>query len=357
MKKLFIIFFLFLPLLVSAQLEKKKAILFYSENCPHCKEVEEYFQKEKIYEKYEIRKIDIAGEYNLSYLNDFFNSFGISQEKRGWPAIFFGSEILVGSRPIIENVVSQMEKYGTSEFPAPLTSDESLSRVRDKLSDSKQPVWSLTAIIISASLIDAINPCVFTTIFLLLFILWPSCIRSKFPFAMTGFLSAIFLIRLFSGIFLYQNIDNLNFFRSILTIMGIISAILGIFSLKYPLASISHAIYKMKSVRFSIKKATFLRGLLIGGFASLFLLPNPNEPFIPFIEIISERFGQVKAVALLSLYNFLFIIPLIVLAVAISLLAKKTKVREFYKKNIELVRVISGTIMVFIGIYIIRIIF
>lgn len=346
-----------LPLLVFAQAEKKKALLFYSEECPHCKEVEEYFQKEKIYEKYEIRKIDISGEYNFSYLNDFFDSFKISQEKRGWPAIFFGDKILVGSRPIIENFVFQMEKSGTSEFPAPLTSDEYFSKIKSKLGDNKQSAQSLAVIVISTSLIDAINPCIFTTIFLLLFILWPSCIRSRFLFAMFGFLVAIFLIRLFSGIFLYQNTDTLNFFRSILIIMGITSATLGIFSLKYPLSSFSHAIYKMKIAQLSLNETIFLKGLAIGSFAGLFLLPNPIEPYSHFIKIISERFSQAKAIGILSLYNFLFIIPLVALAMGINLLAKKTKVREFYKKNIELVRVISGTIMVFIGIYIVRIIF
>lgn len=358
MKKFFIIIFLiFLPMLVFAQAEKKKALFFYSENCLHCKEVKEYFQKEKIYEEYEIREIDVAGEYNLAYLNDFFDSFGIKQEKRGWPAVFFGNEILVGSVPIIENFKSKMEESGAYEFPAPADVEKSLSKMREKMNYKEQLSWSTAAIILGAGLADSINPCIFAVVFFLLFILRPACVRSKFLLAIAGFFVAIFSVRLLSGIFIYKDAGYLNFFRPILAISGILSATLGIFSLKYSLQNITQPILNTKISFFSKKQGIFIKGLLIGIIASLFILPNVSEPYVPFIKIIAERMNIFPAIIALSIYNFLFIIPLLLLVLFISWSAKKERAQNFYRKNKMLIRVTCGAAMVFIGAYIVKVSF
>lgn len=353
--KIFIVLFFLLPVFVFAQAEKKKALFFYSESCPHCKEVKDYFQKEKIYEKYDIREVDVSGEYNLAYLNDFFDSFNIEQEKRGWPAVFFGNEILVGSVPIIDNFKSKIEEFGTYEFPSPDVVKKSLLGIKNGPNASNQR--STAVIILEAGLVDSINPCVFAAIFLLVFILWPACVRSKFPFAMAGFLLIIFSLRLLSGIFLFQDAKHLDFFRPILAIAGILSATLGIFSLKYSLQSITHSLFDIKIKYFSEKQTIFAKGAIMGIIAGLFVLPNASEPYVPFIKIISERMNLASAIAALSVYNFLFIIPLVLFTLAISWLVKKEEARKFYRKNKILVRVICGVAMVFIGAYIVKVSF
>lgn len=355
--KILFVFFLFLPVFVFAQAEKKKALLFYSESCSHCQEVEDYFQKENIYDKYEIRKIDVAGEYNAAYLNEFFDSFNIAPENRGWPAVFFGNEILVGSRPIMENFVSKIEKANASEFPAPATVEKSLLEMKSRLDESGQSFWPMLYIILNAGIADSINPCVFVAVFILLFILWPSSVRSKFPLAIIGFFLAIFISRLFSGIFLYYNADRLNFFRPILAMAGILSATLGIFSLKYSLRGLTHALFDAKIGNFSIERLTFIKGMVIGVVASIFLLPNSGGPYFPFIKILSERLGAGMFMMVLSIHNFLFIIPLLAIAFLIYRFSRKEKVKKLYRKSNALVRVVCGAAMVLVGIYIVRISF
>ena len=355
--KIIFVFLLFLPVLVFAQTEKKKALFFYSENCPHCREVEEYFQKEKIYEKYEIKKIDVAGEYNAAYLNEFFDSFNIAPENRGWPAVFFDNEILVGSRPIIENFVSKIETANGSEFPSPTTVEKSFLKMKEKLDKGEQSLRSVLLVVLGAGLADSINPCVFPAIFILLFILRPGCLKNRFYLALAGFLAVIFLARFFLGILLYQDAVSLNFFRPILAIAGILAATLGVFSLRYPTAVISRVVYGIKNSFLSFSWLSFLKGLAAGAICVIFLLPNSQEPYAPLVKIISERFDWGKATFALSVYNFLFIIPLAAVALLINFLANKTDARKFYIKNAVFVRVVCGAAMVFAGAYIIKISF
>lgn len=355
--KTIFIFLLFMPILVFAQADKKKVLFFYSENCPHCKEVESYFQKEKIYDKYEIRKIDVAGEYNATYLNEFFDSFGISEENRGWPAIFFDNEILVGSRPILENFVAKIEATDAAEFPSPESVKKSFLKTEEKMEKNNPPLHSALAAVLGASLADSINPCVFPAAFILLFILRPGCLKNRFYLALAGFLLVIFLARFFSGILLYQDILTLNFFRPILAFAGILAATLGVFTLRYSASVISRAVYRIKNNFLSFSWLSFLKGLAAGAICVLFLLPNSNESYAPLVEMISEGFNWGKATAALSVYNFLFIIPLLALALIINFLANKTDAREFYRKNTILIRIVCGVAMILAGANILKISF
>ena len=56
MKKfLFILLLIIIPITVFAQ-DKKTAVYFYSESCPHCQKVNAYFVQQGFYEKYDIKK-------------------------------------------------------------------------------------------------------------------------------------------------------------------------------------------------------------------------------------------------------------------------------------------------------------
>lgn len=342
--------FLFLPILVFAQTEKKKALFFYSEACPHCQEVEKYFEEENIYDKYEIRKIDVSGEYNFAFLNEFFDAFGISQQNRGWPAVFFGNEILVGSPPIVEEFVLEIDRVEAREFPSPEAVKKYFSETKNDSSKNIQSLRSMLPVIASASLIDSFNPRIFSAIFVLMFVLWPVSARRKFLFSIAGFLLAIFSVRLLSGVVIFHY-DYFwpNAFRLISALMGILLITLSIVNLKYHLASVFNAIYRIRTGKLSRSWANFFKGLVVGVFSGLFLLPISGENYAVLVRILSEKISQ--GLPALSIYNFLFIIPLAVVALMINAAAMKMRVREFCIKNDLLIRIIFAVAMVAVGLY------
>ena len=111
MKKFIIVFFLLIPFLTLAQENpaKTKAYYFFGEQCPHCKTVDEYFQANGIYEKYEITKLEVVSNpFNGKLFLEFGKAFGVP-DWGGVPAIVFGEKYLLGDKPIIENFSREID--------------------------------------------------------------------------------------------------------------------------------------------------------------------------------------------------------------------------------------------------------
>jgi len=117
--KFITIIFLLIPILALAQDNtKKKAYYFYGEQCPHCKNVDEYFQANGIYDKYEITKLDFSNPFNARLLMKFGEAFD-NPYKGSVPAIAFDNKFLVGDTPIIENFEKEIASVEARELPDP----------------------------------------------------------------------------------------------------------------------------------------------------------------------------------------------------------------------------------------------
>ena len=81
--------------------------------------VNQYFQDNGIYDKYDIQKIEVSSADNFNQLNQFFDAEGVVPEKRGYPVVFFDDQMLAGDQDIIDNFVSQIDKSDASAFPTP----------------------------------------------------------------------------------------------------------------------------------------------------------------------------------------------------------------------------------------------
>ncbi len=121
MKKAITILFLLIPFLALAQdTGKKKAYFFYGEQCPHCHKVDDYFQANGIYDKYEISKLEVsANPFNGKLFLEFGKAFGMS-DWGGVPAVVFGDKYIVGDQPIIDNFVKEIDAAeNANELPNP----------------------------------------------------------------------------------------------------------------------------------------------------------------------------------------------------------------------------------------------
>jgi len=108
-----------LPLIVFAQdTGKKKAYYFYGETCPHCKNVDEYFKANGIYDQYEIKKLETSNPFSKR----LFFEFGEAFEDPNWggvPVVIFENKYLLGDQPIIDNFVKEIATAEAKDFPDP----------------------------------------------------------------------------------------------------------------------------------------------------------------------------------------------------------------------------------------------
>ena len=137
--KLKLIFFalLLVPVLVLAQdAPKKKAYYFFGETCPHCKNVDEYFKANGIYDKYEITKLEVmSNPFNGKIFLEIGKAFGKS-DWGGVPTIVFEDKYLIGDEPIIESFEKEIANVEAMELPDP----EKIKKISENENQNNQAV-------------------------------------------------------------------------------------------------------------------------------------------------------------------------------------------------------------------------
>jgi len=363
MKKIFfiILILVLIPKFSWAEDSKKRAVYFYSESSPLCQEVNDYFLKEKIWESFEIKKIDVSSSYNMDYLNEFFDVFRVAPDKRGWPAIFFDQEIIVGSNPIIENFLAKMGVSSADNFPTPQAIKKGLQDKKEKQAENLMANYNKNFsffVLIGAALIDGINPCMFGIAIIFLTILF--LIRKKARVYilslsfLTGLLVFYFLLGFVFVILSWNVIKFSQFFSlsasAILILMSImkIRVALGLKEKKIKILFIEKIQDYTKK---SLGKSWFL--FFLGFISGYILIPCSHKPYLTSMQSVFLKGGW-QSFGLVILYNLIFILPILLLMVVFFVSAKNKKLDNWEEKNFNLINFIMGLILIFVGIYLVQ---
>ena len=100
-----------------------RAVLFWSETCPHCHHVMSETLpplQEKYGEQLEIRTIEISDPDNYRLWMAAIEAFHVPPERQGVPMLFIGDQVLVGSREIPDQLPGLIERYlaaGGVDYP------------------------------------------------------------------------------------------------------------------------------------------------------------------------------------------------------------------------------------------------
>jgi cytochrome c biogenesis protein CcdA/glutaredoxin len=276
---------------------QKKAIFFYQEACEHCQKVDRYFQETGIYTKYEIKKIEVTGAYNLDYFNELFAAFKIAPEKRGWPVIFFDKKFLVGDQPIIEKFEKEIAKTAAQDWPT--ASDIQKYMEEEEANVGEKITYTLPlGFLMGAAATDAVSPCSLAVWIILAGIIIfgrPRNSREVLTFGLSFSLAILLLYGgLGWGMFHLESILKLS--RACNLSLGAAALILGgiiIFPIFFK--NDANALHRKtigiflepvlkkiwKGVKNFLQKSSLaLAAVLIGIFSSIFLLPGLNTKII-----------------------------------------------------------------------------
>ncbi|TSD02176.1 MAG: Cytochrome c bioproteinis protein transmembrane region, partial [Parcubacteria group bacterium Athens0714_25] len=317
MKKIFaivLIFFLLAPFFSFAQnnSEKKQAVYFYASWCAHCQNVEAYFEKEGFYDKYDIVKLDYDKEENKILLAKIFSAKGYKNV--GIPAIIIDDQVFSGDESIIKNFEKKIDKsQGTAV--------DFVNGFKDKGNKISDADLSLS-VIVGAALVDAINPCAFAVLIILVATVVGAQGRKKALWSGLLFSLAVFVSYFLMGLGLYKVITIFNLPKIISIVAGILAIVIGLANLK---DAFWHGKFflmevpmswrpKMKGILQNV--ASPLGALGAGFLVSLFLLPCTSGPYIVVLGLLAEKVEIAKTVSLLALYNLIFILPMIGITLA-----------------------------------------
>ena len=213
------------------------------------------------------------------------------------------------------------------------------------------------------ALADSVNPCAIAvlTMALISILIQNPKKRKKVLFGGLAFISAIYLGYLFYGLIIIQFFktfaetikQNSSYIYKGLAGLAILLGALNIkdFFMYKPgkIGTEMPMFMRPKAKKIINKITTPLGAFIIGLFVTLFLLPCTIGPYIVASGLLAEL-GTLGALPWLLYYNFLFIIPMLIIVILIySGFTKVDNVSGWKEKNIRYLHLIAGILLFLVG--------
>lgn len=217
--------------------------------------------------------------------------------------------------------------------------------------------------VISLAAVDAINPCALAVLSMMLIAIVTYNPKNKKKLLLSGlaFAASVFIMYLFYGLVIikfFQLVQAITSIRLVLyKILGAVAIILGILEIKdfisYKAGSFGTEmpLSLRPKVKKLISKVTSPKGaFVVGLFVTLFLLPCTIGPYVIMGGILSA-FEILKTMPLLLLYNFIFVLPMIIITFVVYNGVKRVEdVSAWKDKNIKLLHLVAGIIIFLLGL-------
>lgn len=210
--------------------------------------------------------------------------------------------------------------------------------------------------IISAAAIDSINPCAIgVLVFLVTFLASIKGSRKKIFTIGFTYIFIVFLCYFFAGIGLMKILSSIPFLDIIYKVIGGLVFLAGALELKDGITNSKKPLLAIpKSASPKIKKyihrATVPAAVVLGGLVALFELPCTGGVYIAILGMLSRSELTARGVGYLALYNFIFVLPLIIILLLTGFGLSSEKVEKWRKSNRGFMRILIGVSMLALGI-------
>ena len=262
----------------------------------------------------------------------------------------------INNNPVLDSKDNQVAEQGDNPV---LDEEESQSEV---LLAGSQPKFTI-AKILSLAVVDAINPCALAVLILMLTAILTYNPRERKNIILAGlaFVLAVFVMYLIYGLFIvkfFQIVQGISAIRLWLyKSLGVIAIILGILNIrdfvKYKPGGLGTEMpmFMRPKVKKIISGITSPKGAFgIGLFVTLFLLPCTIGPYIIVGGILSAL-EFLRILPLLVFYNLIFVIPmLVIIGLVYWRFSKIEDISSWKEKNIDKLHLMTGLIMLILGI-------
>ncbi len=207
-----------------------------------------------------------------------------------------------------------------------------------------------------AGLVAGANPCLFAVVaFMAAMILSNTGKKSEVMKFIVIFSFGIFLVYLLTGIGLLSFASDLS---SLNLVLGAITIALGVmhiydyFYIKIKAKSLFESSRFMKGVmERMVKENSVLSALGLGALFSLVKAPCVGAIYLTILNLIAVQKAELEGIVYLCVYNFGVILPLLIIGTAIVVGLSPTKVDRFRKEKRAMIRLVTGIILVVLGVF------
>lgn len=336
-------------------LEENKTCIyfFYGLNCPHCANVELLLnQLSDKYSDVEIKSFEVYFDSeNQKLFDDFNRRYDI--KLTGVPTVFIGDRTLVGEKAIKENLEESIKYFLENKPICPATYSK-VEATQHEISPAKKIDLTLPAII-SAALVDSINPCAFSVlIFLLVYLMALGAKRRILKVGLT-YILVVFVVYFLSGLGLFTIIQTTGLTRIVYTIAAVIAIIAGLINVKdffFYGKWVTLAIPKSKEplLQKYIHQATIPAAIILGILVSMFELPCTGGAYLAILSLLSSKMTLLEGIPYLLLYNLIFILPLVVILLIVYKGISPEKAEQWRLEKRKWMRLVMGLVMIILGV-------
>jgi len=365
---------------------------FYQKGCPKCDRANALLKyMSKKYPQLIVKEIDLHTPDGKRLNETLCNRLNLPTEKRLIaPSIFIGKDTLLPGEITESNVEALIQKYGersvgvspSESKPEPTTPTPSLSPTPEETQKAEESIIqrfkSLGILtIVSAGLLDGVNPCAFAAlIFFVSYLTLVGRKRTEILYVGLGYSGAVFVTYLLIGFGILSFVQHFSFlplFSRIVYILTIIFAlVLGILSLYDYIQLKRGRPSEMKlqlpdflkkrihqTIREESKSARYFLAAIAAGFiVSLLEFTCTGQVYLPTILFVTNVPSlRGSAVSYLILYNLMFIVPLLIIFGVVYWGVTSEQLAFFLKKRASSIKLLTSLLFfVLAGILILSLI-
>lgn len=330
-------------------------LFFYENGCPYSARVDDFLQK-RIKPNYpvEIKAYEIHEPANARLMIELARVYGAKDIlEKGTPAVFIGDKALQGKKRLILRQIEEAVRTALRQKAA-----SPLSRLEGENKGEKFRARITLPAVVGAAAVNALNPCAGAVLVLLLGTILVASRRKMAVFgAGFSFTAASFISYFLLGLGLLTTVQGSGIQRYAYIAVSILAVLIGLWNMKDFFWKRRLSIEDLPEgwqpfIKRSTSKITPVLGAsLIGFAASLFLLPCTSGPYIVIIGMLANTATQMKGVWLLLLYNAIFVLPFIIITIAVGFgLTSTSRVEKWRLEKLRKLRLISGAVMFALGI-------
>ena len=336
---------------------------FYQKGCPKCDRANvllKYMAKK--YPQLNIKEIDLNTPDGKRLNETLSNRLNLPMEKRLIaPSIFIGNDYIPPGEIIESKVEALIQKYEKEETKSVVAIEKGeIKKAEESMVKRFRSLGILT--IVSAGLLDGINPCAFATlIFFISYLTFVGRKRREILWVGLGFSGAVFVTYLLIGFGILSFIQHFSFlplFSRIVYIVTIAFAlVLGVLSL-YDYIQLKRGRpsemklqlpdFLKKRIHQTIREESkstryFLAAIAAGFIVSLLEFTCTGQVYLPTILFVTNIPSlRANAISYLVLYNLMFIIPLLIIFGVVYWGVTSEQLAFFLKKRASSIKLFTS---------------
>src|SRR3989344_5625603 len=215
------------------------------------------------------------------------------------------------------------------------------------------------SVVIPTALVDSINPCAIGVLILLVTTLIKFHYdRKKMLEIGIIYISAVYITYFLAGVGLLLFIQRLNIAEPLGIFVGLVVILLGLVEIKdfwwYGKGiSLRISPKHAEQIKKFMEKISFHSAIILGIFVAAVELHCTGGPYLAITTLLAKIGFTPKVVGYLLFYNFIFILPLIIILVLVYFGMNTKKIKKWKEKEKKWMRFWTGIVMVALGILLI----